>query len=310
MRLAQLHEAQETIESTDELIDLIRRDCKEAIALYKRTNKVFLRGERHPGKAFVSNIRDNRKPLQMKRSQHDAINDAFKILGLEVNRGNAIFCSTSQLIAGSWGSPYVIFPKDGWKGLVFNKVKSGYVFHILHDEIMPKAKIKVPVYPGATRTVPGYDRESIASALQDLEPNQFTAKNGDEVLNSKFEDILIRGPGYYGIYNPNGTAHRDQTDLQHVLSELGLAPRNLGTHWEKDNGEEITVVSWKDKVLKKYPDAKFYGEKNNTMGHENWEARLDDGRFVGVGEFYAKDPLTRKPIGYTQVFTHPRSTDY
>lgn len=298
MRLAQLHEAQEAIDSTDELIESIKKDCKDTIALYKRTNKVFLRGEQMSSPAFVSDIRNNRKPLQMKRSQHDAINDAFKVLGLEVTRGNAIFCTTSDLISMSWGQTYIIFPKDGWKGLVFENVKEGYVFHKLNDDIIPKAKIKVPVYPGASRTVLDYDKEFIASALQDLKPFQFSAKNADKVLREGYQDVLIKGSGYYAIKNPQGTGQRHETELLRVLEALNINVHNLGKQWEIENGMHMTLDTWKEKVSKKYPEAEFF------RGEHDWTARMPNGLFVGVAEFHPGHK------GYTQVFSHPRDTDY
>lgn len=306
MRLAQLHEKQETEDSTDELIEKIKRDCKEVIALYKRTNKVFLRGEHQDVPAFVSDIRQNRKPLQVKKSQHDAVNSAMKVLGLDVTRGNAIFCSVSELVARMWGQGYVIFPKDGWKGLVFKEHKQGYVFHDLNDRILPKAKIKVPVFPGAERKVTAYDPEYIASELQDLKPFQFTAKNGDEVLKEGYHDVLITGPGYYAVMNPKGTSQLHRTDLLKVLEALGLEVGNLGDQWEVHNGPEQTLDVWKAKVLKKYPDAKFYGAKSPTTGYEDWEARLEDEEgeimFVGTAEFYGDGR------NYTNVFLRPKDS--
>ena len=192
--------------------------------------------------------------------------------------------------------------------MVFKGVKEGYVFHELHDKILPKAKVKTPIFPGAPRTVWTYDPEAIASGLQDLDPFIFTAKTGDEVLKEKYQDVLIKGDGYYAIKNPKGTAHLHDTPLPQVLEALGIVAHNLGRQWEVHNGPENTLEVWKAKVLKKYPDAKFYSGGKDENGHENWEARLedDDGeiQFVGTAVFYGEGQ------NYTQVFLRPRDSDY
>lgn len=303
MRLFQLHEEQKTIESVDQLIEDIRRDCSDAVALYKRTNKVFIRGESIRARAIESNIRTVRKPIAMKLSAHHALTDAFNLAGLDVTRSNAIFCSTNNNIAGEWGEQYVIFPKNGWKGLVFKSVKNGYVFNELEDRILPAAKIRVPI-GSAGRTVPGYDVEAIAKELKALDPYLFTAKTGDIVMKDGYEDVLIKGSGYYAVRNPAGTATRGLTDLPKILAALDLEPHNIGTHWEMDHGTHVTLDSWKEKVLKKYPDATF-----NSDG-VSWAAKVGD-KFVGVAMINRRgnDGKTM-PTNLSQVFSHPRETDY
>ena len=83
---------------------------------------IIWRGEHTDVKYFVNDIFTHREPKYLNKLTHDVSIKAFKNLDLPANRENSIFCGTRD-IAGDWGTPYVIFPFNGFRSVWFKSSK-------------------------------------------------------------------------------------------------------------------------------------------------------------------------------------------
>lgn len=101
----------------DQIKNTIDTHCSEIMKIYKQTQKVLYRGisgaDRKPI-SFISQSREDRRPMSTNQPQHDAINNKLKETGFKARRDNSIFCYSDRLYTGLYGSPYVIFPLNGF----------------------------------------------------------------------------------------------------------------------------------------------------------------------------------------------------
>lgn len=125
----------------------ILKPCSEIVNVYKNTNgKFLLRGVNNPPKidppeemddfgkyslVFRSNIRKDRRTIQMSKKAHELYHKAFHEAGLTATRRNSIFTSSDYNFAEPWGRVYIIFPYNGFQYTWFEKVKNDYPYHKL-----------------------------------------------------------------------------------------------------------------------------------------------------------------------------------
>jgi hypothetical protein len=188
------------VKSFADLAARIAANCSEMVAAYKSSGKVLYRGMHTQVPVVITGIRPDRRPVEMDPVAHNNLHKAFLMLGLKATRKNAIFCTTSSMIANSWGSGiYIIFVKDGWSGTIFKKVKADYSFHKLSD--------------WGNNIV---DLTQLAMRIQTLGPFPFSSSNQlSDVIRSGYEDILITGDSYIGLKMGSSTCER-------VFEILGL----------------------------------------------------------------------------------------
>jgi len=108
----------ENIENLNDILDKIKTECSD-ICKYYYSGKYFYRGVRKKEMVdqqdvFIGKPRENREPLSTSPDEHAFCNKGLSLLGYVVNRSNSIAISPSMEIAKSYGTPYMIFPKNGF----------------------------------------------------------------------------------------------------------------------------------------------------------------------------------------------------
>lgn len=195
MKLQQLFESQERLldYSPASVAKLIEQNCSQILNAYYGTDERLVRGEHMEEFAFKSSIRQNRSPVEMPGDAHELLHKAFLKLGLIATRKNAIFCSTNRDIANAWGNAiYTIFPYDGWSGTVLEVFDRGYAFGTLQHL----------VYEAKDKTEDDEERvEYLVKWLAEYMPSKVGPDNIEQILERKFEDIQITGPGYIAVRN-------------------------------------------------------------------------------------------------------------
>ena len=192
------------VSKVEEIVNIIQHNCSEILGPYLKSGNVLFRGVKATSPVIITNIRPKRIPIQMNPLAHEALSAAFTKLGLTANRENSIFCSGRAHIAGDWGSNvYVIFPKNGWSGTVFQSITDDYSFYAL------ESAAKNYVYNHK-------DMGTLIARLKEFEPLNVTPQNISGVLGEEYADIIITGSSYIGVdpYKPVG---------KKVMMQLGFS---------------------------------------------------------------------------------------
>lgn len=113
MRYRELLEFQNNEEALTAIFD----ECSEATALFRQTKKLFLRGtSSHRGETiFKGTIRTGREPRDSGKRAHQAIDTWMEENGFAARRSNSLFVTSLMGQASQYGTPYVIFPQNGFK---------------------------------------------------------------------------------------------------------------------------------------------------------------------------------------------------
>ena len=181
------------VDKVEDLASILKAQCSDILAAYKESGNVIYRGIKGANdQVVITAIRNDRKPVEMAGVWHNELHTAFIEYGLKATRKNAIFCTTKNSIADAWGTPYIIFPKDGWSVTVFNEYKKDYTFYTFermrgHNKL---TKIKDPKERLAY----------IGSKLEEMGPMHITTSSQlAKVISDKYEDILLAGSSYIAV---------------------------------------------------------------------------------------------------------------
>ena len=176
------------LDSAEKIAKVIRDNCGEMLTAYQKTNNVLYRGMSSYAPAVMTAIRQNRKPAEMPGAYHDVLHQLFLELGLKATRKNSIFCSCSLQIAEKWErSSYIIFVKDGWSGLVFEKTKTDYNYYAMRDIAHDYQDQRI-------------EKPEALAKIQKLKPLEINNASAlEEVLRKKYEDVLITGDSYLAL---------------------------------------------------------------------------------------------------------------
>lgn len=99
--------------------ELVERQCSDIISHYKATDRVFYRGteKSNTSSMYLGKPPKDRRPTGSSRVGHDFTDIALKMFGYPTLRSNHIAVTSSFHQASSYGTVYVIFPKNGFKFL-------------------------------------------------------------------------------------------------------------------------------------------------------------------------------------------------
>jgi hypothetical protein len=90
-------------------------DCSESIAAMKETSLFLYRGLTTPPHViFLGRSRDQRDTRDTSSSIQTSIDEILQKGGLTALRSNSIFSTSVSSDAGFYGTPYMIFPKNGF----------------------------------------------------------------------------------------------------------------------------------------------------------------------------------------------------
>jgi hypothetical protein len=103
--------------SVDPLIAIIEKECSQALAAFKSTNKVLLRGasSKTNPPIFHGRSHENRKVLNSTDVGQQIYDYVLTKMGITALRSNSIFATTDEYQAGEYGNAiYAIIPKNGF----------------------------------------------------------------------------------------------------------------------------------------------------------------------------------------------------
>ena len=112
--LGQKHELDKT--QFEEIWDnLIVPNCSEILNMYKVSDELFYRGIRSYIPIFRGSSRINRKPLDSFQSLSDLYDISLKECGITALRSNSTFIINNYSQSFNYGTPFIIFPIDGFE---------------------------------------------------------------------------------------------------------------------------------------------------------------------------------------------------
>lgn len=131
----------EEITEFNDFWKIIERDCSEILKIYSKINTInsenFLFRGINNDNDFILNkqIRTDRQTIDTPSYVHNIVNKAITDLGFKSHRGNSIFCTNKKYIATRWGKVFIIFPKNGFDYLWFEKQNSTYMYDVWELDI-------------------------------------------------------------------------------------------------------------------------------------------------------------------------------
>lgn len=219
----------EKVDDVRKLADKIRANCKIMLKAYQETGKVLYRGVKGGGaNVIITGIRPDRKPVQMNKDKHKAINKYLATKGLKVTRGNSIFVTGKQTVADDWGDNYAVFVKDGWTAQVYDKCINTYSFYTMRDIGDKLVALAGRKKTAKDKTITGFQKQwaqedvekwpgEIEGMLRRLGPREFTddAAALMTILRKQYHEALIIGDSYIGV-------RRKSPIFKELLKELGI----------------------------------------------------------------------------------------
>jgi len=232
-----VHPEVSKVENAARLKQIIESNCSQMLAAYRQSKKVLYRGLWSRDDIVITNIRPDRKPVEMYQSMHDLLDKVFKSIGLTATRSNSIFCSCNVSTAEGWGGggvPYVIFVKDGWTGTVFDKVRNDYLFNLVAYE--------------------HEDFEHLRKVLLSYKPISFNDISKLKwVLSKNFDDILITGSSYIAV----------KINAITIPEILGFVPEDIADYHDYDPEDVDSSENWKG-IPKVYNEDRKTKNKSTT----------------------------------------------
>lgn len=159
-------------------------ECSDALSLAKSTGKFFYRGTVDDMfLIYKGRIRDNRRPMNTPQEIQNRINDWLLDHGFKALRTNSLFVTTDWNQAGSYGTPFIIFPKNGFSYTWFQNSKD--LYHTM-NEISPTEHELIQHLD---------DDRNLDAFMQRVGPRN---DNIQEAIRNGVE-IMISGVDYYAI---------------------------------------------------------------------------------------------------------------
>jgi hypothetical protein len=182
------------VSKVEDLAAILKAQCSDIIAAYQKAGDPIYRGIKGAtDQVVITQIRQERLSLEMNPDWHEQLHKSFIKVGLKATRKNAIFCTTSTSIASDWGTPYVIFPKNGWAVTVFKEFKDSYTFYKLSNL---RWKHDVDFDEMSDDEV----QKVIVDELKTMDPWSLTSSNDlATVIKEQYEDILLTGSSYIAV---------------------------------------------------------------------------------------------------------------
>lgn len=201
---------------------IVKNDCSEILKIYSKINTMnsenfLFRGINNDNDFILSKqIRTDRKTIDTPRYVHNIVNKAITDLGFKSHRGNSIFCTNKEYIADSWGNAFIVFPKNGFDYLWFEKQPSTYMYDVWELDIddtshkVDEIFINSGDFEDATDFAQKIKKNTKLKNKYDVAHDKAMSKmvKNYKPMNKKLEtclmsekkyDILVSGPPYHAI---------------------------------------------------------------------------------------------------------------
>jgi len=96
------------------LVKMIKKDCGQALGAYQKTRAVLFRGAKGNPVAYSGRPRTDRRPKDSAHYAQNIFDYCLEKLGFTALRSNSVFATYDLAQASSYGTVYVLFPKDGF----------------------------------------------------------------------------------------------------------------------------------------------------------------------------------------------------
>lgn len=209
------------------LANIIKSNCSSMVTAMQDSESFVFRGikvpsgAKHMTRAVATDVRSDRQPVEMDKRVHEMLNLLFVEHGLKATRSNSIFCTAKLDIADHWGTPYVIFMKDGWDGTVFTdqphdysfyglgEIGSNFISNMLEemstDELDRFRRLDhghfnaVEFFKFAKKTYPNIWKEANRYFMR-MKPKALKSTSSlIEVIEKGYVDFLLTGSSYIGV---------------------------------------------------------------------------------------------------------------
>jgi len=205
-------------EKTEEIIDILKRECSQIINVYKKAHWALLRGESLEHSPFFSKvprIADKTKPARIPSSTpqdvHNYINVWFNdTFGWHVRNG--VFTTGKLITASDYGTAYIFFPVDGYKFVYAEGISDLFIF--------------LPIKLDWDRNQIGRGDMTIRDRFYKIEwpelikKHKFTDKNLEKAVHEGImatisPEVIFKCKKYYGL----NYRHEDRDE---ILLQLGI----------------------------------------------------------------------------------------
>jgi len=95
-----------------EVIEQIRQDCGDYLAIFRSTDRYLYRGTRVVGDIYVGRSRLDRGTKDSDPKFSDMIDQELEARGFAARRSNSIFAMSASILTGLYGVAHVIIPKN------------------------------------------------------------------------------------------------------------------------------------------------------------------------------------------------------
>lgn len=121
---------------TEQIWPILEKNCSEILKVYKSAGKFLYRGVKAGNVATIkARVRTDRKPRYLHPKLQELADEVAKEMGAKALRGNSLFCSTKEDIAGTWGDAYIVFPRNGFEVTFFEGMKDDYMYSLLAYDV-------------------------------------------------------------------------------------------------------------------------------------------------------------------------------
>ena len=178
--------------SIDQLWMGLEHECSDALSIAKSTGRFFYRGTVDDMfLIYKGRIRDNRMPTNTPREVQQRINDWMQHNGFRALRTNSLFVTTDLDQAKSYGTPFIIFPKNGFAFTWFQNSKDLY-----HSMVRDTAITGDGEPPDHNQLTDYFDDDrNLDEFMRSVGPRN---DNIQEAMQKGVE-IMISGVDYYAI---------------------------------------------------------------------------------------------------------------
>ena len=177
------------IEDTKELIDVIKKQCSEYLAITSPNNQLY-RGMRILNDSGAKYVRKNRNPTDTSGPVHHLLDEFFEKDFGHKYRSAAVFATTSERSARRYGPSFHIFPVNGYE--------------MLGSKVVPDLYIEISDIQGRA-----FFRQSAAKAflpnLKDEDLYRQMINDPRDFENSKIDELnykIFQNMDYFQSKNP------------------------------------------------------------------------------------------------------------
>ena len=206
-------------------VNMVLRDCSDVIDVIKKTHFFLYRGlgDANPRDVFLGRTRVDRKPKDMHKKLHTAIDDILTQAGFNATRSNSIFVTGLKSHASAYGRLYMIFPLNGfdftWSPLYAD----------LYSDINGSSSYKIfPLMANKPLDVSTHLEKKIIKILQAtyqrLDPNNTGTDKSQDAAN--FAGLCKRFVNQDTYHLPDNIRHMNSM-LEELISKIEDLPASI-----------------------------------------------------------------------------------